>query len=127
LAQLAEVVGAKVGHQPLLAERGNDFVGRGFVVRPREGGEPAFIDAAFLGVQEVVNQVLDRQGLGVLARLAAGVQVVLLRQVLLQGGVGVVPRAEVVELTPDGFWGLEGLPAALRVVESLSDMVTCSP
>jgi hypothetical protein len=54
-----------------------------------------------LDIEEDVDRVLDRQGLGIGAWLLAGVQGVFLFQVLCQGTVRVVPRAEVVEFAPD--------------------------
>jgi len=49
----------------------------------------------------VVAELLDRQPAGVLAWLAAGVERVFLPQVLREGAVRVIPRAEVMELPPD--------------------------
>jgi hypothetical protein len=54
-----------------------------------------------LRVEEGIREVFDRQGTGVRSRRATGVQVVLLFQVLLQGAVGIISGAEVVQLAAD--------------------------
>src|SRR5262249_44922018 len=59
------------------------------------------IHERLLLVEERVRQFLHGQAVRAGPRLAASMQVVLLFQVLRQGAVGVVPRAEVMELAAD--------------------------
>jgi hypothetical protein len=54
-----------------------------------------------LGVEEVLRYVLDRDAGKIGARLATGVQGVLLFQVRFQGSIGIGPHAEVVHPTTD--------------------------
>src|SRR5262245_50695090 len=57
--------------------------------------------AGRLGSEELAAQLVDGDALGVRARLAAGVQGVLLFEVLLRRTARIVPGAEVVQLPPD--------------------------
>src|SRR5262249_11212197 len=61
----------------------------------------ADLDTRLLQGQKPVDRVLDRGPLGSRAGLLAGVQRVLLFQVLRQGRVGVSPRPEIVEFAAD--------------------------
>jgi hypothetical protein len=99
--QPGKIVGAQVGHEPALPDVGDDEVAVGLVVLPGAVGQLAGFDQGALRVEELVAQFLDRDAFGRLPGLAAGVQGVLLFQVLRQRGVGVGPRAEVVQLAPN--------------------------
>src|SRR5262249_24070200 len=86
-----------------------------FVVGKGVRGQLTGFQKRVFVVQEGVGHVLDRDRFRVWSRLAAGVQGVLLLQVLRQGAVGIVPRSEGVQFAPDllapvagrvaGFWG----------------------
>jgi hypothetical protein len=67
-------------------------------------------------IEEGVTHVSDRGGARVSPRLTAGVQGVLLGQVLLEGAVGVSPRAEIVHLPPDLFTPVSGGMGGERVL-----------
>jgi hypothetical protein len=64
-----------------------------------------------LGIEEVVGHVLDRDSGPIGARLAAGVEGIVLFQIRFQGGVGIGSHAEVMQLPPS-FLG--PLPAGMR-------------
>lgn len=86
-----EVFGVEVGRQAPLAEVGDDDVTGRLVVLPGTVGQFAGFHQGALGVQEPVASFLDRDAVGRLAGLAAGVRRILLFQVLRQRAVGVGP------------------------------------
>jgi hypothetical protein len=95
LPQCREVVLREIGHKAILPEPRHEQVGRVLVRRPSPLRQFTRIEQALLVVQERISQSLDRQGAGRFLRLAAGMQCVFLGEVLVQGRVGIVPRAEV--------------------------------
>jgi hypothetical protein len=138
LPECREVVGAEVFDEAALAEVPHQEGGSLLVLVPGPGGLLARFQKGLLVVEEGVGQRLDRQLLGVRPWGPAGVQGVLLRELLVEGAVGVVPRPEIMEFPAYFFahtpaaWanrgkagqGLAGLPAAAGAVESRSVMVT---
>lgn len=110
--QPGEVVAAQVADGAVPAEGRGDPLAGAVVVRPGPGRDLAGVNQVSLGGQEVVEHVADLHLAADRARPQAGVQVVLLLQVLLEGRLGVDPRAEVVQSAAD-FLG----PAACGVGE----------
>src|SRR5262249_12716484 len=71
------------------------------VVGKRAGRQFAGFLQGQLGVEEVVDDILDRSGRGIGPGFAASVQGVPLLQVAVQGAIGVIPGAEEVRFAPD--------------------------
>jgi hypothetical protein len=92
---------ADVADELPLAEVAHQQIRRRFAFRLRLDGQLARVQQRLLVIHKGVAHVLDRNGLQVGAGLSAGVQRLLLFQVLLEGAVGIIPRPELLELSPD--------------------------
>jgi hypothetical protein len=90
-ASSVEVVAIGPNRSLGLAEVLDDEVAGILVILPRARGDLPGVPAGGFRVEELVAQVLDRGHLGFPARLAAGVQRVLLLQVFVQGDIGPRP------------------------------------
>jgi hypothetical protein len=91
VAERGEVGRVEVGHQQ---------IAHLLVLDPHSRRQLARVHQGLLLVQEGVGHLLDRHPLCLGSGLAAGVQGVFLVEVRLQGGVGVGPAIEVVQLSP---------------------------
>jgi hypothetical protein len=99
--QRRELVRCQIRDEAFSSELGSEQRCRVFVVRKSVYRQLASFQQRFLGGQEGEQKCFDRQRSRIGTRLAAGVQVVLLRVVVVNRGVGVVNRPEVVQLSPD--------------------------
>src|SRR5439155_1141689 len=115
--QSGKILRVQVRDQSAFPEVGNHQVANLLVVGPGAGRYFPRINQRLLIVQKGIRGILDCQSFGIGLRLAAGVQGVFLGKVLLQGGVGVIPRAEVIEAPPDL---LRPLAAAVSVQRELT-------
>jgi hypothetical protein len=99
--QGGEVLRVHGGDRLVFAEALDQHVHDGAVISPGAECQLAGVHGLLLRVQEDLGHVLDRQGGRVRPRRLARIQGIFQFQVLFQGAVEVIPRAEVVQLAAD--------------------------
>jgi len=97
-AKLVEVVGGKIGCRPLTSECCDNFRTNSVIAREHSRGILVRVHQSLFAGQKPIAKFANRQPIEVGARGLASVQVVFLFQILLQCGIGIGPRAEVVGL-----------------------------
>jgi hypothetical protein len=93
-----EVSGAKAFNDGVCTENPNQAIAVCLVLFPGSLFHFPRLDVWLLGIKEVVDHLLDRQGVNDARlyplRLTASFQIVLLGKVKAQGGVGIAPRTK---------------------------------